>query len=79
MRGRALTSWVARALLLLGFVSCAWSGRATSSGVTSTHPQGTTGVAPDNQCFVIGSTCATTNDCCSLRCQNGYCEEQNGM
>jgi len=69
---RAISSSIAWALAAVSLLSCAWSGRVTSS-------QSSSGVAPGNQCFDIGSTCATTNDCCSERCQNGYCEEQNGM
>jgi hypothetical protein len=72
VNGRAISSSLARTLVGLSFSSCAWSGLATSS-------QAVPGVAPGNQCFTIGSTCATTRDCCSERCQNGYCEEQNGM
>ena len=79
MNRRAASSSIACALWALVLVSCAWSGRVTSSGVTNNRPQGTAGLAPDNECFAIGSACATTSDCCSERCQNGYCEEQNGM
>jgi hypothetical protein len=72
MNVRAISSSIAWALVGLSFLSCAWSGRVTSS-------QGSPGVAPGNQCFDISSTCATSRDCCAQRCQNGYCEEQNGM
>ncbi len=79
MKGRAISSSIAWALLGLGFLACAWSGRVTSSGMTNAQPQGLPGVAPGNQCFSISSTCATSHDCCSQVCQNGYCEEQNGL
>jgi hypothetical protein len=72
MSGRAISSSIAWALVGLSFSSCAWSGVVTSS-------QSTPGVAPGSQCFDIGSTCATSHDCCSQLCQNGYCEEQTGM
>ena len=78
MNGRAIASSIACALSLLGYWSCAWSGVATSPGVTNTQAQGTAGVAPDNQCFVIGSVCATSEDCCSELCQNSNCQEQSG-
>ncbi len=72
MNGRTISSSIAWALVGLGLLSCAWSGLVTRS-------QGTSGVAPGNQCFDIDSTCATSHDCCSQLCHNGYCEEQTGM
>jgi hypothetical protein len=71
MTVRAISSSIAWALVGFSFLSCAWSG-----GVTSSH--GTSGVAPRNECFDLGSNCLTSHDCCSQLCQNGYCVEQPG-
>jgi hypothetical protein len=79
VKGRALSSSIACALLVLGFLSCAGGGLSTSSGATNAQPKYTPDSIPDERCLAIDSACSVANDCCSELCQNGYCEEQTGM
>ncbi|HTB78371.1 MAG TPA: hypothetical protein VK762_34235 [Polyangiaceae bacterium] len=65
MNGRAISSSIACALLVVGLLSCA-------SGVPNTA------LPPGSRCLALSSDCSFSNDCCSQLCQNGSCVEQPG-